>query len=94
VTNNAFRIAGGKPGLKVSWQVTGIRHDAYAKAHPIIPEVEKSAEEQGLYLHPVEHGAAPALSIDRRIIQKIEFQAGIRHQHEQSPGKANTNVLK
>jgi hypothetical protein len=24
--NNRFQIAGGTPGMKVSWQVTGIRH--------------------------------------------------------------------
>jgi hypothetical protein len=28
VTQNRFKIAGGRPGGKVSWQVTGIRHDA------------------------------------------------------------------
>ena len=25
VQNNAFRIAGGKPGMRVSWQITGVR---------------------------------------------------------------------
>jgi hypothetical protein len=28
IKNNRFEIAGGTPGLKVSWQVTGLRHDA------------------------------------------------------------------
>jgi hypothetical protein len=54
--NNRFQIAGGIPGLKVSWQVTGIRHDPYAEAHPILVEEEKPPEERGTYLHPVEHG--------------------------------------
>src|SRR5579871_2610520 len=31
----AFTIAGGRPGLKVCSQITGERHDAYAKAHPL-----------------------------------------------------------
>src|SRR5207249_1239142 len=30
VRENRFRIAGGRPGMKVSWQVTGIRQDAWA----------------------------------------------------------------
>jgi hypothetical protein len=47
-----FKIAGGKPNSKVSWQVTGIRQDAYAKAHRIKVEEEKPAAEQGTYLHP------------------------------------------
>ncbi len=38
---NQFTISGGVSGGKVSWQVTGIRHDAYILAHPIIVEVNK-----------------------------------------------------
>jgi hypothetical protein len=30
-----------KSNVKVSWQVTGIRHDAYAEAHPMKVEVAK-----------------------------------------------------
>ena len=40
-----FGIAGGMPGGQVSWQVTGIRHDPFIRAFPIIPEVEKSDEQ-------------------------------------------------
>lgn len=36
----------------VSWQVTRIRHDAYADAHRIATEETKSSQEQGQYLHP------------------------------------------
>jgi hypothetical protein len=52
IENNTFRIAGGTSGLKVSWQVTGIRRDAYAEAHPSPVEVEKPVGERGHYLHP------------------------------------------
>ena len=51
-----FRIAGGKPHARVSWQVTGIRQDAYAKAHRVQVVEEKGRELRGTYLHPVEHG--------------------------------------
>ncbi|MGD0414947.1 MAG: DNRLRE domain-containing protein [Terriglobales bacterium] len=57
ISGNRFRISGGKPGGKVSWQVTGIRHDAYADAHRIKVEVEKPPQEQGRYLHPELFGA-------------------------------------
>jgi len=57
ISGNRFRTSGGKPGGKVSWQVTGIRHDAYADAHRIKVEVEKSPQEQGRYLHPELFGA-------------------------------------
>ena len=52
VTSNHFKIAGGKPGAKVSWQVTGVRHDAWADAHRIPLEVAKIGDEKGKYLHP------------------------------------------
>jgi hypothetical protein len=65
VSEGRFRIAGGTPGLKVSWQVTGVRKDAYAVAHPLAVEAEKTADERGRYLHPVEQGAPAALSVDR-----------------------------
>ncbi|KPL08107.1 hypothetical protein AMJ85_08840 [candidate division BRC1 bacterium SM23_51] len=64
IHGNQFRIAGGGPGLKVSWQVTGIRQDAYANAHRIPVEEVKPTEEQGTFLHPDEHGQPRAKSLD------------------------------
>lgn len=52
IKNNVFRISGGRPGVKVSWQVTGVRHDAYANAHRINVEQEKSSSERGHLLYP------------------------------------------
>jgi hypothetical protein len=57
IAGNSFEIHTDKPGVKVSWQVTGIRQDAYAQAHPIVVEESKPAEEQGLYLFPTGFGA-------------------------------------
>jgi hypothetical protein len=64
VKANVFSIAGGGSGQKVSWQLTGIRKDAWADAHRIPVEEEKPATERGLYLHPTEHGQAAAKGID------------------------------
>jgi hypothetical protein len=52
VHGNRFKIAGGAPGMKVSWQLTGIRQDAWANAHRIPVEESKSLAERGYYLHP------------------------------------------
>src|SRR5262249_43396795 len=52
ISDNRFKIAGGTPGMKVSWQVTGIRQDAYANAHRIKVEEDKPEPERGHYLHP------------------------------------------
>jgi len=65
VNESHFRIAGGTPGLKVSWQVTGIRKDAFAVAHPMVVEPEKSADERGRYLYPAALGMPASLSVDR-----------------------------
>ncbi|MFD8498406.1 hypothetical protein [Amycolatopsis sp. NPDC059657] len=56
LTGNRFAIAGGEPGTKVSWQITGVRHDVYAKAHPLVVESEKDEADQGSYLFPELHG--------------------------------------
>jgi hypothetical protein len=50
--NNRFRIAGGASGMKVSWQVTGIRRDPWANANRIEVEEDKPTKERGYYLHP------------------------------------------
>lgn len=52
IAGNRFRIAGGRAGQRISWQVTGVRHDAYARAHRIPVEVDKPAAERGTYLYP------------------------------------------
>jgi hypothetical protein len=52
ITNGNFTIKSSKPGVKVSWQVTGIRQDAWANAHRIQVEVDKPHGDQGHYLHP------------------------------------------
>ncbi len=56
VSGNTFRIAGGVPGMKVSWQLTGIRKDAYANANRIKVEEYKTTNDIGKYLHPEAHG--------------------------------------
>jgi hypothetical protein len=63
ITNNQFMIQTEKGNVKVSWQVTGIRQDAWAKAHRIPNEVEKNEQEKGHYLHPELFGHAGEPSI-------------------------------
>ena len=65
IEGNRFKIAGGKSGQEISWQVTGVRHDAYAEAHRIAVETEKTGAEVGHYLHPELFGQPPTRSIAR-----------------------------
>src|SRR5580692_3106487 len=63
VANHQFAIKTDKPNVEVSWQVTGIRQDAWANAHRIPVEVEKAQADRGLYLHPELFGAPAEKSI-------------------------------
>ena len=51
IAGNKFRVAGGAPNGKISWKVTGIRHDAYAREHRIPVEELKPSEERGKRLN-------------------------------------------
>ena len=57
IQNHEFQIRTNLPNVKVSWQVTGVRQDAYAKAHPMQVEMVKPDKERGLYLNPELYGA-------------------------------------
>jgi hypothetical protein len=50
IKGNSFQIAGGKPGMEVSWQVSGIRHDSYANAHRVQVEGPKPQSERQEYV--------------------------------------------
>lgn len=63
IKQRKFKIAGGLAGQKVSWQVTGIRQDAYARANPIKVEENKTGEEKGTYLHPELYGQPQKQSV-------------------------------
>jgi hypothetical protein len=49
---NTFKIKTDKPNIEVSWQVTGVRNDAFAKSNRIKVEEEKEAKNIGTYLNP------------------------------------------
>jgi hypothetical protein len=80
ISGNRFKIAGGNRSGKVSWQVTGIRQDAFAEKHRIRVEEEKPAVEKGYYLHPDLYGQPQTKSIQwardpegmKRMVQERE----------------------
>jgi len=64
IENNLFEIRTSTPNVKVSWQVTGVRQDAYAKAHPLVVEQEKEDRVRGFYIHPDLYGAPQEKQIE------------------------------
>ena len=76
IENNQFEIRTSAPGVKVSWQVTGVRQDAYAKAHPLVVEPEKLTRMRGFYIRPELYGAPAEKQIEwarhPQMMQKIK----------------------
>ncbi|AFL89755.1 hypothetical protein Terro_3541 [Terriglobus roseus DSM 18391] len=79
IANGSFVIKTDKPNVEVSWQVTGIRQDAWANAHRTPNEVDKPEKEKGHYLHPELFGKTedarimPKGMVMRNIKQKPRF---------------------
>ena len=80
IVNNRFKIAGGQPGMEVSWQVTGIRQDAWANKNRIPVEEQKSDIERGHYLHPELFNLPEEKSIEW--VRNPEFTRRVKQQRE------------
>ncbi len=89
--NGQFKIAGGRSGIKVSWQVTGIRQDAFANAHRIQVEVEKAPSDRGHYLHPELFGAPETARIGY-VASKMK-SIPVEHQRRALPRRGNASPL-
>jgi hypothetical protein len=76
----------------VSWQVTGIRNDAYAKQNRIIAEVEKEENNKGKYLHPEAFGKGKDKSIFKTI--KMETQEEVDELAKSSKSSNSEKELK
>jgi hypothetical protein len=78
-----FKIAGGTSGMKVSWQVTGIRKDPWANANRIQVEEDKATKERGYYLHPDVYGQPEENGISHLLFPK-EKQEQIINENKRS----------
>lgn len=83
INNSQFAIKTDESGVEVSWQVTCVRQDPYAKAHPLEVEPIKPERERGYYIHPELYGARPH--------QGLEWA---RHPGLMQSSTANREVLK
>jgi len=72
VQNNTFHIAGGSPGLEVSWTVTGIRNDQFIRDNPVSDVEDKSIEHRGKYLSPQLFGQPETMGIYNNHVREID----------------------
>ncbi len=56
VRDNRFTIAGGAPGMTVSWLITARRNDPFMQAHPFQVERDKPEAVRGSYVDPTSRG--------------------------------------
>jgi hypothetical protein len=56
IKGNRFVVKTNAPNVKVSWQVTGTRHDAFANQNRIPVEQNKPEAERGFFLYPSAFG--------------------------------------
>ena len=64
LADGRFVIQTDRPDVQVSWQVTGIRQDAYAERNRIPVEEDKPEKLRGKYLHPEEWGQPEEAGIE------------------------------
>lgn len=72
VQGNKFVIQTDKPNVEISWQVTGIRHDAWANQNRIPNAVDKAGAERGLYLHPEVFGKSADYNVSKALVHPKE----------------------
>lgn len=89
IKGNRFQIRTDKPQVKVSWQVTGIRRDAWAEAHRIPVEESKPEKERGFYLYPELYGQPAEQSVEwaqhPEMMKKMKEEREARQQPQPPP---------
>ena len=78
---NRFQIAGGTPGMEVSWEVKALRTDRFVAQRGAPVERLKTGAEQGKYLEPALYGKPQEMGI---------FYVPARQQPQAADGKTNT----
>ncbi len=80
IEGNTFRIAGGQPGMKVSWMVTGIRRDATARRLDRRVERDKRPSQVGRFVDPVAYGEPRSKSLVAPVQASLveRMRAGLR----------------
>jgi hypothetical protein len=89
VKGNRFTIKTNAPNVEVSWQVTGIRQDAWANKHRIPTEETKSEKERGYFLHPELFDQPEEKSVDWAL--HPETMQRMKQVNEQMKQKEKTN---
>ncbi len=72
IENNRFLITSDKPNVKVSWQVTALRNDSFAKTNRTQVEFVKSSEQLGRYFQPQAFGLGSESGVEHPMHQHLK----------------------
>jgi hypothetical protein len=78
INGNKFKIKTSIPNIEVSWQITGIRQDPWAKAYRIQTEIEKPNGFKGYYMCPELYGKTEAFNEVPMLRSKYHFDQNNR----------------
>ena len=87
IQDNHFTIRTDKPNVEVSWQVTGVRNDPYAKTRPMMVEQVKQEKDKGKYLQPELFGQSKEMGInyvkiERPVMDKTQMRNSMGDRNE------------
>lgn len=94
VENGRFLITTDKPNVKVSWQVTALRNDSFAKTNRVQVEFDKSPDQIGRYFQPQAFGLGSESSVEYPMHQQMKaVKAADAAQKSASSVPKNTEEL-
>lgn len=91
INSNHFKISGGSPRMKISWQVTGVRHDPLAQANPMVVEEDKPAYERGYYQNPEVYGQPEEMNF--RWVHNSERMRQLGEQQQNTPNLPELPII-
>jgi hypothetical protein len=83
-----FRIAGGAPGMKVSWRVEAARNDRWVQQRGAPVEIEKQNLERGTYQHPELYGQPVEKGMNYDATHEVQVEEAMDQRTTPSATKA------
>lgn len=65
IESNRFTVAGGQPGMEVTWLVIAGRNDPAEQWKPYVVEKEKTGKDRGKYYCPEAYGQPEEMRVGR-----------------------------
>ncbi|MCC7293583.1 MAG: hypothetical protein IT449_16120 [Phycisphaerales bacterium] len=91
IRNNAFVIAGGEAGMRVSWEIKAVRSDLWVQTYGTPVEQEKSEQNRGKYIQPELYGLSPEDGLFYQVPREESVQDARRSSSETADADAQGN---